>query len=161
MLQLHDSMHQLITSHEALLQLTQEKTELIKQGDTDQLAKLLMDERKQVQTIIQVEEKRQSIVDSWMLEMDHIEEERTMTALLETIEDDREKEQLEEQLSHLIQVIIELREIEQLNQQLLEQSMQYVKLSLEMLQPSIQNLNYDGKQQVQDAQKQSVFDSKA
>lgn len=161
MQQLYDSMQQLIVLHESLVSLSHEKTKQIKQGDMDELAKLLMKERKQIQAITQAEAHRQKHVNEWILQTGSTETDQTMTSLLATIDQGEERNQLEAQMAQLIQAIIELREAEQLNQNLLEQSMQFVQLSLDMLQPSIQNLNYDGKQQVQESGKQSVFDSKA
>lgn len=84
-----------------------------------------------------------------------------MTNLLAYIDDGTEKTEFEKVMSALIDAIVELREVEQLNKELMEQSMQLVQLSLDMLQPSINRMNYDGKQNIQESTKRSVFDSKA
>lgn len=159
--QLHHSIHELITLHESLVKLSHDKVTQIKQGDMDKLAKLLVEERKLVQSIANAEDTRQHLVNEWMVRSGNTDKDQTMTSLLETLSSDEDREHLEAQLNQLIQLIIELRHVEQLNKDLLEQSMQFVQFSLDMLQPSIHNLNYDGKQQVQDTHKQSVFDSKA
>jgi len=154
-------MHQLITLHESLIDLSYDKVTHIKQGDMDKLAKLLMEERKLVQSLANAEDTRQNLVNEWMVRSGNSDKDQTMTSLLETFSTDEDKEHIEAQLNQLIQLIIELRHVEQLNKELLEQSMQFVQFSLDMLQPSIHNLNYDGNQQVQDSHKHSVFDSKA
>jgi|SRR5690625_559962 len=158
---LYDTLKKLIGLHEELIQISNHKTEEIKQGDMDKLSKLLMQERKQIQAITQTETKRQSIVDDFFTNKGAHDKEQTMSNLLVLIDHDDEKQQVELLVSTLVDTIVELRQVEQLNKELMEQSMQFVQLSLDMLQPSIQRMNYDGKQNVQKSTKQSVFDSKA
>jgi len=158
---LHDTMKHLVVLHEDLIQLSNKKTEEIKQGDMEQLSKTLMDERKQIQAITQTEEKRQALVEDLFMKVNPDVEEKTVTTLLAHIDNDEYKQQLEDVVALLIDAIVQLRQVEQLNQELMAQSMQFVQLSLDMLQPSIQRMNYDEKQTIQDSVKQSVFDSKA
>lgn len=154
-------MQRLVDLHVDLVEISQNKTEEIKQGDMEKLSKLLMQERKQVQLISQKESERQELVEKFFVEKNAENEEQTMTNLLAFIDDETEKVEFEKVMSALIDAIVELREIEQLNKELMEQSMQLVQLSLDMLQPSINRMNYDGKQNIQESSKRSVFDSKA
>lgn len=158
---LYETIQDLVDLHVSLIHISRNKTEEIKQGDMDTLSKLLMKERKQVQLISQKEEERQKLVEKHFAAQNAQSEEQTMTNLLTYIEDEAEKLKFEKVMSTLIDAIVELREVEQLNKELMEQSMQLVQLSLDMLQPSIQRMNYDGKQNIQESTKQSVFDSKA
>ncbi len=158
---LHDTMKHLVVLHKDLIQLSNKKTEEIKQGDMEQLSKTLMDERKHIQAITQTEEKRQALVEDFFMKVNPDVEEKTVTTLLAHIDNNEYKQQLEDVVALLIDAIVQLRQVEQLNQELMAQSMQFVQLSLDMLQPSIQRMNYDEKQTIQDSVKQSVFDSKA
>lgn len=161
MRELYEAMQCLVDLHVDLVEISQNKTEEIKQGDMEKLSKLLMQERKQVQLISQKESERQELVEKFFVEKNAENEEQTMTNLLAFIDDETEKVEFEKVMSALIDAIVELREIEQLNKELMEQSMQLVQLSLDMLQPSINRMNYDGKQNIQESSKRSVFDSKA
>ncbi len=161
MRELYEAMQRLVDLHVDLIETSQNKTEEIKQGDMEKLSKLLMQERKQVQLISQKESERQELVEKFFVEKNAQNEEQTMTNLLAFIDDETEKVEFEKVMSALIDAIVELREIEQLNKELMEQSMQLVQLSLDMLQPSINRMNYDGKQNIQESSKRSVFDSKA
>ena len=60
----------------------------------------------------------------------------------------------------LTKAITQLKQQEQLNQALIQQSMQFVQLSLDILNPTIQTMNY-GKNREDAGSKRSVFDSKA
>lgn len=158
---LYEAMQYLVDLHVDLIEVSRKKTEEIKQGDMEKLSKLLMQERKQVQLISQKESERQELVEKFFVEKNAQKEEQTMTNLLAYIDDGTEKTEFEKVMSALIDAIVELREVEQLNKELMEQSMQLVQLSLDMLQPSINRMNYDGKQNIQESTKRSVFDSKA
>lgn len=147
--------------HEILLSISKNKTEQIKLGDMDELSKLLMKERKQIQVIAQLEEERQQLVEQIFTNLMIEEEQKTVTNLLNYLEDGEEKEALLQIVTNLVEVITVLKENEQLNEQLIEQSMQFVQLSLDMLQPSMQQINYHDKKQENKSAKRSVFDSKA
>lgn len=149
--------------HEELLTLSKAKTEAVKQSDNEQLVKVLTKERQVIQKIEQLERAREQLVDQFFTQLDIQSEEKTITDLLEAIEDPIRKQELEQSVAKLIQLIVSIRENEQLNSELLQQSMQFVQLSLEMIQPQAQNISYGdhAKQKRTDSgQKKSVFDSK-
>lgn len=154
-------MERLVGLHQDLIQLSQNKTEEIKTGDLDQLSKQMIQERKHVQLIMQTESERQTLVDSFFKEKQAEHEEKTMTNLLAYLENNEEKDQLEHVMSKLIDAIVKLRDVEKLNHDLMTQSMQFVQLSLDMLQPSLKRMNYDDKKQPQTETNQSLFDSRA
>ena len=120
-----------------------------------------MEEKKHLQLLEKAEEKRQTIITPFFDEKYIDPEERTVTNLLQLIDDEREKIQLEESLTLLTESIVKLKQNEQLNQQLIQQSMQFIQLSLEMMSPTIQNVNYSKDQKNQDTRNRSMFDSKA
>lgn len=152
---------ELTTLHERLAEISEEKTESIKSNDMEVLTKLLIDERKIVQTIEKLEQKREKEVDRLYDAWNISSNERTVEHLLTKIEDENAKRELEDVVTKLINVIVSIRESEQLNSDLLQQSMQFVQLSLDLLQPTVQSVNYDEKHKKQQRENQSIFDSRA
>ncbi|WP_054751747.1 flagellar export chaperone FlgN [Piscibacillus salipiscarius] len=57
--------------------------------------------------------------------------------------------------------LAQLKEQEQLNRELIEQSLQFIDLSLEMYEPQSKQMNYDSNKQAPQRQQTSMFDSKA
>lgn len=127
----------------------------------EQLSKLLMKERKYIQEVEQVEQEREKIVEQVFQNLNINHEKKTVTVILEHIERIDDKQKLEKAVTELLEVIIELRRSEKLNRDLIEQSMQFVQLSLDLLQPSDRNINYQKETKNQSHIKRSVFDSKA
>lgn len=159
---LTEVLNDLVLIHEKTLDLSLRKTELIKAGEIDNLSKIIMDERKYLQQVTQLEQKRQQVTEVIYEKYGISSEERTISELLEHLEDESIGKQLEQSVVKLVENIVKLKQNEQLNNDLIQQSMQFVQLSLDMLQPSVQNINYDDRSTGKDvARKQSVFDSKA
>lgn len=154
-------MEALITEHERMLNISNEKTELMKAGKIDAFQKLLMQERKQTQAISQLENKRVQAVDALFQEMGIENTDKTVTVLLEQMEEGQQKREMEASVSRLIDYIVQIRDVEQLNKELIQQSMTFVQLSLEMLQPNLGKMNYGKQQSSHMTPNTSVFDSKA
>lgn len=148
--------------HQRLLDISREKTEAIKKADNDALVKLLTKERQLVEEVERKENERIAAVDAFFQAQNIAPEEKTVSEILKYITSETAREQFEKATTKLIEVIVQLREVEQLNQGLLQQSMQFVQLTLSMLQPETKTINY-GKQHKQQQTKKnlSVFDSKA
>lgn len=127
----------------------------------EQLTKLLMKERKYVQETMQIENEREEIIERAFKALKINDEEKTVTVLLSHVEADQQKQALEEVTAELLETIVELRQNEKLNHDLINQSMQFVQLSLDMLQPSERNINYHKNNKEQNQVNRSVFDSKA
>ncbi|MFB4167828.1 flagellar protein FlgN [Virgibacillus sp. JSM 102003] len=154
------AMEKLIGLHESLLEISKQKTAVVKEGSIEKLQPLLLKERKHVQALEQAEVKRQKAVQSWVDEYSPGLEHPTITGILEVMNDKQSKNELEEITITLTETITELKQQEQLNQSLIQQSMQFVELSLNMMKPSIRNMNYGGNKS-SDSTERSVFDSKA
>src|SRR5699024_12222803 len=75
---------------------------------------------------------------------------KTVTVLLEQMEEGQQKRKMEASVSRLIDYIVQIREVEQLNKELIQQSMTFVQLSLEMLRPNLGKMNYGKQQSSQD-----------
>jgi len=157
------SLQQLLELHQSLLSISVNKTEILKKGDLEALQQLLKTETKHVQAINKIEQQRIEQVTSWMA-LNKIDlEAQNVTELLEVIDNDAEKKAFEAITTKLAEVLVELKQQEQLNQQLTQQSLQFVQLSMNMIAPTIQSINYSNKNKssADNATKRSVFDSKA
>src|SRR5699024_2560937 len=120
----------------------------------------LIKERKVMQSIERTEEKRMEEVNKWFTDQGLPLENATITEMLNKLSNENEKKSLEKVTVNLTELIVKIKQQEQLNEALLKQSMQFVQLSLDMLHPSIENMNYNQKQS-QVTTERSVFDSKA
>lgn len=155
-----ESLEKLIDIHQLLLDVSKEKTEVVKEGSVEKLQKILAKEHKLIRVLEQAEQKRQELVDEWFTQNRiPMETDRTITNMLE-LTHEPEKENLEELTVSLTMVITELKQQEQLNQALIDQSMKFIQMSLSMINPTIENMNYGHKVETKSVNR-SVFDSRA
>ncbi|WP_066192263.1 MULTISPECIES: flagellar protein FlgN [Gracilibacillus] len=152
-------LNKLIELHDSLIGISKQKTEIVKAGDTQSLQNLLIREQKHVQAINQIEERRIASVQAWAAAENMDPKTVTVADIIEEHAQGVEKIQLEEVTVALASQLMELRRQEDLNKQLIQQSLQFIQLSLDMMQPSITNMNYGNT--TQSGPKRSVFDSKA
>lgn len=157
---INESLQVLTKIHEELLKVSKQKTDIIKEGSTEKIQAILVEERKYIKVLEQAEQNREEKVEKWYIDKQLPLENMTITNMLEILTDKQEQQELEHMTVQLTKTITKLKQQEQLNQALIQQSMQFVQLSLDMLNPTIQNMNY-GKSQETGESKRSVFDSKA
>lgn len=154
------SLAELVEAHEALVNNSREKTAVLKEGSAEKLQTVLVKERQIIQTVENTETNRQKATEAWKGEHAPQLENATITDILELAEGDQQQE-LADVTASLTNKITELKQQEQLNRALIDQSMQFVQLSLQTLQPSIQNLNYGKQKQESTSSGRSLFDSRA
>lgn len=154
------TLEKLVHIHQDVLAISQQKTEIIKEGSVEKLQALLVKERRYIRLMEQAESARKTAADDWLAQSQLTQEDATITNLLEMMHNEDDKQALEKITVILTEMIIKLKQQEQLNQQLINQSMQFVQLSLDVMTPSIKSMNYGSKKETQ-AIKRSVFDSKA
>jgi len=153
------SLQNLIHIHASLIDVSQQKTSVIKEGLIDKLQPILSQERQAVQMLEKAEGKRQQAVEQWYKDNHLTSDTMTITHMLDILAPSEERHQLEEATTELTHLLTELKRQEQLNHALIQQSMQFVQMSLDMMQPTIKNMNYGDQNKHQS--KRSVFDSKA
>lgn len=148
--------------HRSMLALAKNKTDIIKKGDISSLQVLLKDENKHIQVIKKLESNLIHETQSFLQKKGVNEEQLTLSKVIES-STDGEKEALEKEKVELEQAIEELRTHNQLNQELLEQSLQFVNISLDLLQPDIDSFNYEATDNTRSERQpnRSLFDSKA
>ncbi|MFB6468936.1 flagellar protein FlgN [Cytobacillus sp. Hz8] len=131
------SMEKLYKLHKSLYEIAVKKTDVIKKGDMDALNQILKDEQKHVAAIQMFEKERQQAAASLVPE----KENPTVTdcyVLIGEIEQFR----LAELANNLSELVFELKEQNFLNQQLIHQSLQFVNVSLNLLNPQPDAINY-------------------
>lgn len=146
-----------------MVALAKQKTEIIKKGDINSLQNLLKEENKHIQAIQRLEMGLKNET-TLFLQKNRIEMEQPSLSAAIEIATELEKEALLKGKQELENEIRELSIQNQLNQQLLEQSLQFVNISLDLLQPDIDSYNYDRTEngaQENRQQSRSLFDSKA
>lgn len=153
------SLEELTNIHEDLIDISKEKTELIKSGSPENLQKLLIKEQKYIHKLEQREQNRERAVFDW-LEKEGMKTSTPITEIMEHISDKKIREKLEQITTKLTKAITDLKHQEQMNQSLLQQSVQFVQLSLNTMNPTLKNVNYDKKSSVS-GERRSMFDSKA
>ncbi|MBM7649358.1 flagellar biosynthesis/type III secretory pathway chaperone [Bacillus ectoiniformans] len=145
-----DKMYRL---HQLLLELAEKKTEIIKANDMNGLDQMLKDEQKYVAAIQTMERERQKVTAEWTG--------RAETTLSECINQTsgEVREKLEGLRNQLMDITAELKERNDLNQKLVYQSLQFVNISMNMLQPQPEQPTYGNpaKQSARPA-KRSMFD---
>jgi flagellar biosynthesis/type III secretory pathway chaperone len=148
--QMTSLLERLLKSHEDLLALGERKTEVLKLGDMKALDVLLKEEDLQVKKLQMIEKER-------MLKFANV----TLGDILNQSEAP-EKERLLHLQDQLIQTYDALKSRNELNQELLEQSLQYVNMSLSMVHPQSEPSTYSNtKKNPYANHSSSLFDSKA
>ncbi len=158
--QIMELMEQLVDVHKQLLSISKEKTERFKEGAIEPLQQLLVKERKQIRLLEQTESKRQQAVEKWFQTNGMDTEQYTVSHMLEKLEDEKEREALANITTTLTETIVELKQQEQLNEALIRQSMEFVQMSLDLMNPNISSMNY-GKEMKENTPNRSLFDSQA
>ncbi|TMN21357.1 flagellar protein FlgN [Lentibacillus cibarius] len=157
---INHALNKLTSLHESLLTLSKEKTEIVKEGSVAKLQSLLIKEQKFVQAIEQAEWKRQQAVHAWAIQHHTDPDTVTITYILKNETDKTSGKELEQWSTRLTSTLAQLKQQEHLNRELVKQSLQFVELSLDMLNPTIQGMNY-GDKRSSAVPVRSVFDSKA
>ncbi|MFK2826313.1 flagellar protein FlgN [Bacillus sp. B190/17] len=133
---LMDVLDKMCRLHEHLLELAAKKTDIIKQNDMNGLDQLLKDEQKYVAAIHTMERERQKAAAAMTGKA-----EATLTDCLEAAAG-QEKEPLQELTARLTEQVLQLKEQNDLNQQLVYQSLQFVNMSMSLLQPQPEQATY-------------------
>lgn len=149
--------------HSSLLKLAYDKTALIKNGDMEALDQLIKDEQAHLAAISQMDVKRQGDVAEYLTNQGRSVPQNPTVADLIQAAPEAEKNTLEEARDRLLHAIHDLKWQNDLNQKLTYQSLQFVNLSLDMVRPRPESVNYSKTEIKGQAQsnEQTTFDSQA
>ncbi|WP_409252013.1 flagellar protein FlgN [Bacillus sp. SCS-153A] len=159
--QLIKTLEKLHKLHGSLYDLSLEKTDAIKKGDTDALNDFIKKEQNHISAINTLENQRQKLAAEFLQSKgDHINSPSLSDVI--AYADEAEKPELQKLKQNLLDLTVKLKEQNELNQKLVYQSLQFVNMNLSMLQPQAEQTNYSrpSESKGQAAQK-SMFDSKA
>ena len=148
--------------HKSLLEIAYKKTEAIKVGDMDSLNQLLKDEQAHVAGISQLEQQRQIEVTDYLRAKGIAPiDSPTVAQVLEHTSTKEEKDLLKAARNKLLLTVETLKQQNELNQKLLFQSLQFVNMSLDLLRPKPDQINYSRNEVNSPVKDKSYFDSQA
>ncbi|MBS7344121.1 MAG: flagellar protein FlgN [Caryophanon sp.] len=149
--------------HRSLLDVAIKKTDIIKDGDMDGLNDMLKSEQTHIAAIERLEQQRQVEVTDYLRANGFAPTEAPTVAQLIDAAPQHEKQMLQQARERLIDVIDQLKQRNDLNQKMIFQSLQFVNMTLDLLQPRPEQMNYSsdiGGRSAQ-PQKKTYFDSQA
>jgi flagellar biosynthesis/type III secretory pathway chaperone len=118
----------------SLLVLAYEKTDIVKQGDMSLLEAGMKQEQRLIFIMQQLEKERTEIVYRMMSGRPITSQAPTLADCLDLI-DGIEKQELMSLKETLVEKTTELKQVNELNQSLISQSLQFVNVTLSMVQP--------------------------
>lgn len=129
-----DSLERLEAVYTEMLALADFKKQAIMENDVDEIIKLLNRESKGMKTIEQLERERADAAYAFL--QGHgvkSQLELTVTELSRLVFDPEEKKRLLDVQSRLSRILHQLKQKNELNQQLIQQSLEFIDFSLDML----------------------------
>ncbi|WP_071393506.1 flagellar protein FlgN [Bacillus tuaregi] len=156
------SLEQLLALHEELFAMAKRKTDIIKAGNVDELRTMTNEERKFTKTINETQKALLSYSRLFLLKNALSKETPSLRDCLPFFKQ-QEKERVTNLQARLVEQVTEIQQQNDLNQQLLEQSLAFVNMSLDLLKPDHDSYNYErpNHQQPQTQLGRSLFDSNA
>ena len=156
------SLKKLVESHKMFISLSDEKKDCLMQEDIGQLKQVMLKESALLKKMQSQEQERMRLVQFFGRSKGLVTENGTLSELLPLVSEQQQEELLLLQ-KKLTKLINELKEKNDLNKQLIEKSLRFVNLSLDVMQPQHETGNY-GRQRDEDndlGEGRSLFDSKA
>lgn len=158
-----ETIETLLHVHRELLALSDEKVEHIKTGNMSALEKLLREEAKLISKLRLTEMVRAKNVQTILSKAGKVIEDATMSDVKE-LATEAEKEELDRLQAELLSVINELKRKNEQNEELIQESLRFVHLSLDLIAPHKEDIAYSNRPQDDDDRPiigHSLFDSKA
>jgi len=129
---------EMIDIHGMLNELARKKTQAIIQGDMKTLDQIVNQEEAATQRLAQLEDERMQLVQDFTKDTGGS---GTFTALIEHAPES-EREKLQHLQARLAENVFDLKHQNDLNQDLLKQSIEWVRVNLNLFNPKPQNPNY-------------------
>lgn len=154
---------ELIEVHQKFIDLGREKTEVLKKNDMPALDRLVKEEEQLTRHVQQIENKRQQAIRQYLDQHYYLPEDVTLEELIHIVPIDA-RDALKERQLQLVNEVITLKDVNDLNRQLIQQSLQLVTISMNLIQPQPPLKNYQRPDRITTSspgQSSSRFDSKA
>lgn len=129
---LYQLLDNLLNLHTALLTLAGQKKNVLVGGDIDELVRITQQEQKLIKMIGSAEASRIELVTNIYAEKGLPPNDGSLAELIKLVTSAEEKTRLTGYRDELIRIVTELRDANDLNQQLLEQSLYFVNMSLDL-----------------------------
>lgn len=148
--------------HENLLSLSEEKKEILINGSLARLEQIVKEEHKLIQEVSYLEKDRYAMIRQ-LAEALRIEVEKiTVSFLIEVVQDENDKHRLTKLKDSLEEVVKELGDINELNAKLLEQSLEYIQTTMEIITDDPdQEAVYTNPAKANMRKGRSIFDAKS
>lgn len=153
-------MDKLNMMHRSLLKLAYHKTEVLKTSNIEGLDETMKNEQSHVAAIAQLEQLRQNAVNEFFKEHQIPMRDGTISEILTHLAGE-EHAQLDDKRKELLLTVDTLRHQNDLNQKLLFQSLQFVNLTLDLLRPQPDQINYRATAGNRKSASKGQFDSMA
>ena len=156
------SLEKLLSLHGELYEKAKTKTDIIKVGDADALRAMINEERTYIKTIKEIQKALMSYSKLLLLKNAVSKETPALRDCLPFL-NEQEKETVINLQIKLVEQVSAIKNQNDLNQQLLEQSLAFVNMSLDLLRPDMDHYNYErpNRQQSYEQLGRSLFDSNA
>jgi hypothetical protein len=158
--QLKEALMQENNTYKETLQLEQEKVKVIKAVKLRELEEITRLEQQYLMKMSTYEKIRRSIFVAIAEELE-VTEIKSLSELLMLIEDQKTIDEIDELRNQLLDTILKLKEVNQSNEKLLQQQLEYINFSIELLtvDPS-DGINYGGKAEEKGKRKTNLFDAR-
>ncbi len=158
--QLKMVLEQEIDVYKNILDLSIKKTDIVVNGHIKKLEEITEEEQKLIIKIGKLEDIRENVIYNMKKELS-LEEELNMTKLNEYLEES-DNEFIESLKNQLMDILSQLRERNVLNGSLINDSLEYINLNIDLLTNSTIDNIYDDKQKgSKGVQARRMFDTKA
>jgi hypothetical protein len=159
--QLLNVLEKMVKLQKSLYQIALNKTDVLKADDIEALGQLMKDELKHIKAIEMVNGEREQIQRRLAIELSLSPATITISDLLQS-SILKDKESLKRLQLELVEQTKSLKEINEFNQQLLQQSLNFVNLNLDLVLGQQESSNYTGNSSDEEENtNRSLFDSKA
>ncbi|TRY24497.1 MULTISPECIES: flagellar protein FlgN [Brevibacillus] len=131
--ELYELLDNLIQLHKALYTLAVQKKDVLIKGNVDELVAITKQEQKLIKAVGSAEEARQAVVAHLFASLGFTRDNGTISDLIKLTTSAEEKMRLTTYRDELMRIVSELRDANELNQQLLEQSLSFVNMTLNLI----------------------------
>ncbi|RXT04478.1 flagellar export chaperone FlgN [Ammoniphilus sp. CFH 90114] len=130
---LRSCLERLLEEHKELLELAEEKKQVLINGSLNELQIIVAKESQRVNKIKDYDEERQRLVQEFLILKGIRRQDHSLRDCIPLMESQEEQRMFSQLRNELRELLLRLNRINGLNQQLLEQSMSFVQYTLEVL----------------------------
>lgn len=154
------SLEKLIATQEELLKVASEKTDAIIHNEIETLQTILKLENKYILMSQKLQAEITKFSCLYFEEKGIVDANPSLAEVIGIAPDDK-KEELHQLKKDLEERIFDLQHRNHLNQDLLQQSLQILNITMDLIMPDIESFNYHPSEQEEQKGPHSIFDSKA